>query len=54
MSSVSGVTRMNIAAMDDEILADLRAFFAEHASPNTAPYLAAVDEEIDLRTREPV
>ena len=60
MSQISAIARMNIASLDDDALAGLRQFFEGVAEMGTregrerAPdYLAAIDDEIDLRRREP-
>lgn len=56
MSAVSGIARMNIAAMDDEDLRLLRAevLAAHDAGENAEDLLDALDGEIELRTREPL
>jgi len=60
MSQISAIARMNIASLDDGALAGLRRFFEGVAEAGTsggrelaAGYLAVIDDEIDLRRREP-
>jgi hypothetical protein len=57
---IGGIERMSIAGASDEDLAALRDFFTRVADHGTedgkrrAPlYLAAIDEELALRGREP-
>ena len=53
--TISGTARMTIAAMPDDGLEALRTFFAEYHDPTgvASKFLAAIDEEIALREREP-
>lgn len=57
MTAVSGIARLNIAAMSDEDLALVRGAVAravaEDADADPFDLLGALDEETELRTREP-
>lgn len=60
MREVSGITRMNLASMDDEGLASLREeitgleLFKPSSIKIAADLVEAIDEEISLRIREPM
>lgn len=61
MTGVSAMARMNIAGMSDKTLADVRKFMAGVVTWGTddgrkaaSGYLAAIDDETNLRLREPI
>ena len=60
MSEVGAIARMNIAALDDATLAELRRFFAavrDHGTEDGAGrapgYLQAIGEEFERRGKDP-